>query len=99
MKNFKTAYLIKQEGTENYLCNTEWKGDKFIEIKPENFEKELMKALVPDYELDGDILLTFNSEDSLKNSLMDFNTTGHKCEVVKIDLKYSVEVKKESYYI
>lgn len=58
-----------------------------------------MKALVMDYDIDGDILLTFNREDSLKNSLMDFNIAGHKCEVVKIDLKYSVELRKESYYI
>ena len=36
MKDFKTVYLIKKVGTEQYLCNTEWKGEKFIEIKSES---------------------------------------------------------------
>lgn len=99
MKNLKVVYLIKKEGTEEYLCDTEWKGEKFVQIKPENFEKELMKALIPDFDLDGDILVSFNNEDSLKHSLMNRNILGDKCEVIKIDLKYIVEVQKESYYI
>lgn len=99
MKDFKTVYLIKKVGTEQYLCNTECKGEKFIEIKPEFFEKELMKALVPEYDYDGDILVTFKSEESLKNSLVDFNILGHECEVIKIDLKYTMDIKHESYYI
>lgn len=99
MKDFKVVYLIKKVGTEQYLCDTEWKGEKFIEIKPEVFEKELMKALVPEYDYDGEILVTFKSEDSLKNSLVDFNILGNECEVIKIDLKYTMDIKHESYYI
>lgn len=78
MKNLKVVYLIKKEGTEEYLCDTEWKGEKFVQIKPENFEKELMKALIPDFDLDGDILVSFNNEDSLKHSLMNRNILGDK---------------------
>lgn len=99
MKDFKVVYLVKKVGTEQYLCSTEWKGEKFIEIKPEIFERELLRAIISDYDLDGDILVIFNSEDSLKNSLVDFNILGHECEVVKIDLKYTMDIKHESYYI
>lgn len=99
MKDFKVVYLIKKAGTEQYLCYTEWKGEQFIKINPNFFEKELARAIISDYDIDGDILVTFNSEDSLKNSLVDFNILGHECEVVRIDLKYTMEVKKESYYI
>lgn len=99
MKDFKVVYLIKKVGTEQYLCSTEWKGEKFIVIKPEVFERELLRAIISDCDLDGDILVTFNSEDSLKNSLVDFNILGHECEVVKIDLKYTMDIKHESYYI